>query len=83
MSLAFLALARWLPGRLFGPVSWSLLASFAHMAGQLALARAWLIPHDGVFRLVPVLALAALIFGIINGLVACRLLLDFPLGKES
>lgn len=78
MSLAALALARWLPDRLFGPVSWSILASFAHMAGQLALARAWLIPHDGLFRLAPILALAALLFGIINGLVACRLLQDFP-----
>ncbi|MCE1170620.1 Gx transporter family protein [Azovibrio restrictus] len=77
-SLAVLALARWLPGRLFGPVSWSLLASFAHIAGQLALARVWLIPHDGLFRLVPVFALAALVFGIINGLVVCRLLQEFP-----
>ena len=82
MSLAVLALARWLPGRLFSPVSWSILASFAHMAGQLALARVWLIPHDGLFRLVPVLALAALIFGIINGLVVCRLLQDFPEEKN-
>ncbi|MDR1350603.1 MAG: Gx transporter family protein [Zoogloeaceae bacterium] len=72
-SLAALALAQYLPRRWFGLVSWSLLASFAHIAGQVLLARLWLIPHDGVFRLTPVFALAALVFGVINGLIACRL----------
>lgn len=77
-SLAVLGLARFLPRNLFGPVSWSLLASFAHITGQLVLARIWLIPHDGLFRLVPIFALAALIFGIINGLIVCRLLQELP-----
>lgn len=76
-SLLVLAGVYWLPRRWFGPVSWSLCASFAHIAGQLALARIWLIPHDGLFRLTPVFALAALVFGVINGLVACRLLREF------
>jgi hypothetical protein len=35
----------------------------------------WLVPHDGVFYLAPVFALAAVFFGTINGLVAGRLLL--------
>jgi len=72
-SLALLSAAQYLPTRWFGLVSWSLLASFAHIAGQLLLVRLWLIPHDGLFRLTPVFALAALVFGIINGLIACRL----------
>jgi heptaprenyl diphosphate synthase len=72
-SLAALAGVRFLPRRGFGFVSWSLVASFAHIAGQVLLARFWLVPHDGVFRLVPLFALAALVFGVINGLVACRL----------
>ena len=72
-SLALLAVARHLPVRWFGLISWSLLASFAHIAGQLLLVRLWLIPHDGLFRLTPIFALAALIFGIINGFIACRL----------
>ncbi len=75
-SLLVLGIAVRLPQRWFGPVSWSILAAFAHIGGQLLLARLWLIPHNGLFLLVPVFAVAALIFGIINGLIAARLLAD-------
>jgi len=74
VSLGMLALAQRLPVRWFGPVSASVLAAFAHVAGQIALARAWLVPHDGVFYLLPLFATAALVFGTLNGLVAARLL---------
>ena len=74
LSLLVLALAVRLPRRWFGPVSWSILAAFAHIGGQLLLARLWLIPHNGLFYLVPLFAAAALAFGIINGLIAARLL---------
>jgi heptaprenyl diphosphate synthase len=77
-SLAVLAAARFLPPRWFGPVSLSILAAFAHIGGQLLLARLWLIPHDGVFLLTPVFAGAALAFGTLNGLIAARLLADIP-----
>lgn len=73
-SLAVLALAVHLPGRWFGPVSASVLAAFAHVGGQILLARAWLVPHDGVFFLLPLFATAALVFGVLNGLVAARIL---------
>lgn len=73
-SLGTLGLARHLPGRWFGPVSLSVLAAFAHIGGQLLLARAWLIPHDGVFLLTPLFAAAALCFGTLNGLIAAKLL---------
>ena len=76
LSLAVLALANRLPSRWFGPVSQSVLAAFAHIGGQVMLARLWLVPHDGVFYLVPVFALFALFFGIVNGLIAARLLAD-------
>jgi len=50
------------------------LAAFAHIGGQLLLARLWLVPHDGVFYLVPLFATAALAFGVLNGLIAAHLL---------
>ena len=75
-SLVVLAIAVHLPQRWFGPVTASVLAAFAHIGGQLLLARLWLVPHDGVFYLVPVFAASALIFGIVNGLVVARLLRD-------
>jgi heptaprenyl diphosphate synthase len=45
----------------------------------LLLARLWLIPHNGLFYLVPLFSAAALTFGIINGLIAARLLEELPL----
>lgn len=74
LSLLMLAAARHLPQRWFGPVTLSVLAAFAHIGGQLLLARAWLIPHDGVFLLAPVFLAAALFFGVINGLIVAHLL---------
>ena len=75
-SLVSLGLAVRLPARWFGPVSHSILAAFAHIGAQLVVARLWLVPHDGVFYLAPVFAAAALIFGVVNGLVAARLLAE-------
>lgn len=73
-SLAVLAFSRHLPRHLFGPVSHSILAAFAHIAGQLLVVRLWLIPHAGLAYLVPVFALFALLFGALNGLIAAKLL---------
>lgn len=75
-SLAALGLSMHLPQRWFGAVSHSLIAAFAHIAGQLLVARAWLVPHNGLFYLVPFFALAALVFGLANGLAAAKLLAD-------
>ena len=76
LSLIVLAFACRLPRRFFGPVSWSIFSAFAHIGGQLLLARLWLIPHNGLFYLVPLFAAAALGFGIINGLIAARMLAE-------
>jgi heptaprenyl diphosphate synthase len=76
VSLAVLAVANRLPKRWFGPVTQSILAAFGHIGGQILLARLWLVPHNGVFYLVPVFALFALIFGVVNGLIAARLLAE-------
>ncbi|MEZ5615326.1 MAG: Gx transporter family protein [Rhodocyclaceae bacterium] len=77
-SLVALGLVLHLPARWFGPVSQSLVAAFAHIGGQLAVARLWLVPHDGLFYLVPFFALAALLFGLANGLAAAKLLEEQP-----
>lgn len=82
-SLLTLGLARHLPPRGFGPVSLSVLAAFAHIAGQLALARLWLIPNDGVFILAPLLGIAALVFGTLNGLIAAKLLVEEPISPPA
>lgn len=74
-SLAILFLTQYLPKRHFSVISLSILAAFAHIAGQLIVVRLWLIPHTGVAYLIPVFALAALVFGVINGLVSNKLLL--------
>lgn len=73
-SLLTLACAVRLPKRYFSVVSLSILAAFAHIGGQLLVVRLWLIPHSGVAYLVPIFALAALIFGTVNGIITARLL---------
>jgi heptaprenyl diphosphate synthase len=78
MSLGMLSLAQYLPKQYFGPISLSILGAFAHMAGQLILVRFWLIPHAGVAYLVPLFMAAALLFGVINGLVTSHLLKAYP-----
>jgi heptaprenyl diphosphate synthase len=73
-SLAILALSQHLPKRWFGAVTHSVVAAYAHIAGQLLLVYFWLIPHAGIAYLLPVFALAALVFGTVNGLIAARFL---------
>jgi heptaprenyl diphosphate synthase len=72
-SLLVLALAQHLPSRHFGPVSLSVLAAFAHVGGQLALASLWLLPSAAILALLPLFAAAALVFGAVNGLIVARL----------
>lgn len=81
LSLVVLALVMHLPSRLFGPVSHSIFAAFAHIAGQLLVVRLWLIPHAGLTYLVPIFAAAALLFGTLNGLIAAKLLASEKLNQ--
>ena len=73
-SLAVLAVSQHLPQRWFGAVTHSIFAAFAHIAGQLLLVYFWLIPHAGLLYLVPIFAVAALLFGTVNGLIAAHFL---------
>lgn len=72
-SLAALALVQWAAPRAFGAVGLSLIAAFAHLGGQFALARTLLIGHPALDLLLPVLAGAALVTGVVNGVLAGRL----------
>lgn len=74
LSLGCLFLAQQLPSKYFSAVSLSIIAAFAHIAGQLLVVRFWLIPHTGIVYLIPIFSLAALIFGLINGLITSKLL---------
>lgn len=74
-SLLGLALAHTLlPRRFFGPVTLSLAGAFCHIGGQLMLARAWLIPSDGLGYFIPLFAAAAFVTGTLNGIIVTRLL---------
>ena len=69
-SIGVLWFAIRLPGRGFGPVGFSILAALSHMAGQFLLAWLLFIPHPALWRLFPVLMTAALLFGIVSGIIA-------------
>ena len=73
-SLSSLYIAQYLPKKYFSAISLSIIAAFAHIAGQLLVVRFWLIPHTGIAYLIPIFGLAALIFGVINGLITLKLI---------
>ncbi|MEO5573289.1 MAG: Gx transporter family protein [Gammaproteobacteria bacterium] len=72
------SLRRWLPGRGLGPLGYSVLAAMAHMAGQFWIAYTLFIPHPGLLHLLPVLMTAAVIFGIVSGIIANAMLTKIP-----
>jgi heptaprenyl diphosphate synthase len=74
LSLLTLYFVIKLPSKFFSPISFSILSSFAHIAGQLILVRLWLIPHASIYYLIPIYSAAALLFGCINGWITYRLL---------
>jgi heptaprenyl diphosphate synthase len=71
-SLVALAASMHLPRRWFGPVTHSILAAFAHFSGQMLVVYFWLIPHNGIAYLLPIFAIAALVFGTVNGIIAMK-----------
>ncbi len=77
-SIAALSVTSRLPSAWFGPVTHSVVAAFAHIAGQLTVVFVWLIPHAGIRYLIPIFAGSALLFGLVNGLIAAKLLQAEP-----
>jgi heptaprenyl diphosphate synthase len=63
-------LRRIVPAWAPGPIGYSVLAAMAHMAAQFFAAYELFIPNDALFTLLPVLMTAAVIFGVVSGMVA-------------
>ena len=73
-SLMFLFLFKNINGKYFSVISLSLIAAFAHTTGQFLIVRFWIIPHDGIFYLLPIFMISALTFGLVNGIITRSLL---------
>ncbi|ABI55706.1 Gx transporter family protein [Alkalilimnicola ehrlichii MLHE-1] len=71
-ALGGLALARTLPGA--SAVSYSLLAALAHMGAQFTAAWWLFIPHPGLWLLFPPFMTAAIVFGLVNGIMASAMI---------
>lgn len=75
-SLMLLTLCRGLYPRLLGAVGLSVLAAFAHVGAQLMVVDLWLMPGVTLLPLTPLFLAAAWVTGLVNGLVAARLLAE-------
>ena len=69
-SVVILGISWKLFGHHLGAVGYSILAAFAHMAGQFVLAYLLFIPHPGLLKLLPVFMTLALVFGLLSGIIA-------------
>jgi heptaprenyl diphosphate synthase len=73
-ALAILWLAQTLAGRWLGALGYSVCAALAHMGMQLLVAWQLFIPHPALLKLAPFLLTAALVFGIVSGVIAAIVL---------
>ena len=73
-SLMLLALFRGLYPSILGAVGLSVLAAFAPIGAQLMVVDVWLMPGVSLLSLAPVFLGAAWLTGLVNGLVAVRVL---------
>jgi len=69
-SVLVLGVSYGLARKYLGAIGFSVLAAMAHMGGQFLVAYLFFIPHSGLFKLLPVLMTAALIFGTLGGIIA-------------
>ena len=68
-SLFSLIMLKNINRKYFSLISLSLIASLAHILGQFLIVRLWIIPHNGIFYLLPIFIISAFIFGLVNALV--------------
>ncbi|MCK5876946.1 MAG: Gx transporter family protein [Candidatus Marithrix sp.] len=72
-SLALIALSQ-LPGKGCGPIGYSIAAAITHIITQFWVAYWLFVQHDGLIYLLPLLVTAALIFGIVTGIIVTIML---------
>ncbi len=82
-ALAVLWLAQALAGRWLGALGYSVCAALAHMATQLLVAWKLFIPHPALLNLAPFLLTAALVFGMVSGVIAATVLARLDSGPET
>jgi len=63
-----------LPFISFGAVSYAVFAACAHMAGQFFMAYLLFLPHPAMFKMLPLFMTAAVLAGILTGIIAGTLL---------
>lgn len=82
-ALAALWLARAAAGRWLGALGYSVCAALAHMGTQLLVAWKLFIPHPALLNLAPFLLTAALVFGIVSGVIAAIVLTRLDAEPET
>ena len=82
-ALLALWLAQALAGRWLGALGYSVCAALAHMATQLLVAWQLFIPHPALLNLAPFLLTAALVFGMVSGVIAATVLAKLDSGPET
>ncbi len=73
-SITVLWIASRIAGNHISAIGFSLLAAMAHMSAQFLTAYLLFIPHEGLFHLLPILLTVAIIFGLISGIIANRVI---------
>jgi heptaprenyl diphosphate synthase len=73
-STAILALLSQLPGQGCSPIGYSVAAAMTHTLAQFWVAYWLFIQHEGLFYLLPLLMTAALVFGVVSGIIAVAVL---------
>ncbi len=73
-SLLAMGLPALLPRHWTGPLGYSVLGALGHMGAQFGIAYALFIPHPGLLRLLPPFLAAALLFGLLGGIIAHAML---------
>jgi len=77
-STVVLIILSQLPGKGCGPIGYSVAAAMTHIITQFWVAYWLFVQHDGLFYLLPLLMTAALIFGIVSGVIVTIMLRKLP-----